>query len=108
MSPHFQIGFDRNDIAKFCKKWGVKQLSLFGSVLRADFSNESDIDVLLTFEPLETPSLFDFVELKEDLAEVFGNRSIDVLTRYAVENSANDLRKEQILSTALPIYDEAA
>lgn len=51
MSSELQINVPMEKIASFCEKWKVKELAVFGSVLRDDFGPESDVDVLLTFHP---------------------------------------------------------
>ena len=68
-----------------------------------DFGPESDVDVLLSFEEGETWSLLDLVAMKLDLEAVFG-RTVDVMTRAAVEKSPNWVRRASILSTAQPVY----
>lgn len=93
----------RDALADFARRWRVTELALFGSALRDDFGPESDVDVLLTFDPDAPWSLFDIVEMKLDLEELFG-REVDVMTRKAIEKSPNWIRRESILSTALPIY----
>ena len=53
------ITFDRDEIGEFCRRHRIKRLSLFGSILREDFRPDSDIDILVEFEPGPTPTLFD-------------------------------------------------
>ena len=60
-------------IAEFCRKWKITELALFGSVLREDFGPESDVDVLVTFEPGHTPG-FAFFEIQAELSELLGRR----------------------------------
>lgn len=95
----------RDDIAAFCKRWGVAALALFGSVLRSDFRDDSDIDVLLTFREGIRYTLFDLVRMSDELEALFG-RPVDVLDRQAVEQSQNYLRRDSILSSAEVIYAE--
>ena len=102
-----QIPIPMNEIESFCEKWKVKTLELFGSVLRADFSKASDIDVMVSFEDGATRSLFDIVDMKEELKTLFG-RPVDILSRRAVEKSTNPYRKEEILNSAKVIYAKAA
>ena len=89
-------------IAGFCRQWHVAELSLFGSVLRDDFAHNSDIDVLVEFEPDRVPGLR-FVSMAEELERLFG-RPVDVLTRSAVEQSQNFIRRAEILDSAEVIY----
>ncbi len=87
----------------FCKRWMVGELSFFGSVLRDDFGPESDVDVLVSFEPAARPSLLDHVAMKDELAEILG-RPVDLVTRPAVERSRNSIRRDAILSSSEVVY----
>ena len=71
MSP--QIAIDRSAVADFCKRHHVRRLALFGSVLRGDFGPDSDVDVLVEFEPGHVPG-FAFFDMQEELAEILGRR----------------------------------
>ena len=73
-----QVAIDRAQIADFCRRHHVRKLALFGSVLRDDFRPDSDIDVLVTFEAGARHSLFDLVDMREELKEVFG-REVDLV-----------------------------
>ena len=90
-------------IAAFCRRWQIREFALFGSVLRDDFSADSDVDVLVTFEPDHPWSLLDHVTMQDELAEIFG-RKVDLVSRAAVEGSRNPYRKHEILSTAHVVY----
>jgi len=61
MSSRAHIHISKEKIAEFCRKWKITELALFGSVLRNDFRPDSDVDVLVTFEPDTHYSLFDLV-----------------------------------------------
>jgi predicted nucleotidyltransferase len=80
-------------------------LDLFGSALRDDFREDSDVDLLAALRPQTCVTLLDWADLREKLSEVFG-RPVDLLSRRAVERSQNPYRKQTILSTAIPIYVE--
>ena len=84
----------------FCKRWGVTEFSLFGSVLREDFRPDSDVDVLVTFSKDAQISLFDLVQMKLDLEKTF-RRPVDIIEKDALENP---FRKREILRTAQVIY----
>ena len=73
------IVFDREEMARFCRRHGIKRLSLFGSILRDDFGPESDIDILVEFGAGETPSLFELGGMVMELREKFG-REVDLKT----------------------------
>ena len=74
-------GLDISDdaIAAFCARHGVKRLSLFGSILRDDFSPESDVDVLVEFHPGRTPGMIGFGQMILELRGIFG-REVDLRT----------------------------
>jgi len=87
-----QIDLPEEEIAKFCKKWGVSEFSFFGSVLTDDFRPDSDIDVLVTVEEDLKHTLFDLVHMEDELKQIFG-RAVDLLTRRGVEQSRNYIRR---------------
>ena len=68
-----RLGFrmQREKIAKFCRRWKIIELSLFGSVLRDDFRTDSDVDVLVTFASDADWGLNDLIEIKEELENLF-------------------------------------
>lgn len=98
-----QIAMDREKIAAFCQRWRVSSLALFGSVLRPDFRPESDIDVLVEFDPEAQHTLFDLVRMQEELQHILG-REVDLVSRRGLEASRNRFRKEAILSSAEIVY----
>ncbi len=85
------IEIPQDKIAGFCRKWKITELALFGSVLGEDFGPESDVDVLVRFAPDHCWSLFDHVEMQEELKEIFG-RDVDLVNRQAIERSHNPIR----------------
>ncbi|HEY0781018.1 MAG TPA: nucleotidyltransferase domain-containing protein [Thermoanaerobaculia bacterium] len=85
---------DRAAITDFCCRWRVTELSLFGSVLRADFRPDSDLDVLVTFAADAPWSLLDLVTMQEDLRRLFG-REVHLVERAGLRNP---FRRQQILS----------
>ncbi len=97
------IDLPKEKIAEFCKKWEIREFALFGSVLRDDFSSDSDIDVLVTFDERARHTLFDLVHMEEELKEIFG-RDVDVVSRRGIESSRNYIRKNAILSSAEAVY----
>ena len=71
MVPH-GIEFPRDSIEAFCRRHAIQRLAVFGSILRADFSPQSDIDVLVEFHPASGPSLLGFAGMQLELAEILG------------------------------------
>ena len=94
-----KIAIDREQLASFCRRWRIGELSLFGSVLRDDFGPDSDVDVLVDFLPDAQVSLFDLAAMREELSRLFG-RNVDLVSRGAVEQSDNWIRRAAILDTA--------
>ncbi|MEK7794278.1 MAG: nucleotidyltransferase family protein [Candidatus Hydrogenedentota bacterium] len=72
-------------VTAFCRKWKVQELALFGSVLREDFRPDSDVDVLVTFEPDAPWSLWDWAAMMDELKSIFG-RNVDLIEKDAVRN----------------------
>ncbi len=77
---HHGVSFDRERLSAFCRKRGVRKLSLFGSILRDDYNPESDIDVLIEFLPGQRVTLLDMVDMEEDLSAVLGGVKVDLRT----------------------------
>jgi predicted nucleotidyltransferase len=68
-----RIPVDRIKIAEFCRKHHIRRLSLFGSVLREDFHRDSDVDVLVEFEPGHVPGLA-FFAMEMELSDILGHK----------------------------------
>ncbi len=87
-------------IRDFCQKWKIREFSLFGSVLRDDFRPDSDIDVLVSFADDADRSLFDRMDMVEELSAIF-SRAVDL----AIEkNLKNPFRRKGILNARKRIY----
>jgi predicted nucleotidyltransferase len=97
-----RLPLDRDRLGAFCRRWGVAELALFGSVLRDDFRPDSDVDVLVAFAPGARRGMFDLVEMEDELTELFGRR-VDLVTRRSVEESDNWLRRRAILDSAVAL-----
>lgn len=91
-------------IQDLCERWHIKTLELFGSALRDDFNAESDIDLLVTFQPEVTPTLWDLLAIREALADIF-HRDVDLGLKSSVEDDPNYIRRKNILSSAQVIYE---
>jgi len=92
--PHEQI-------AEFCRKWGIRKLSFFGSVVRDDFTDASDVDVLVQFKD-RTPGMKFFWEMPNELSEILGGRKVDVGTF----DSINRWIRRDVLAEAVDEYVE--
>ena len=97
------IDVPKDKLRDFCRKWKVTEFALFGSVTRPEeFRDDSDVDVLVRFAEDAQWSLFDVVHMEDELREIFG-RDVDLLSRRGVESSRNYLRRDAILSSAVPL-----
>lgn len=77
--------FRPEQLAAICRRYGVRVLSLFGSATRTDFRSDSDVDLLVEFDPDNVPGLFGMIGLKEELERLFGRR-VDLVTREILRN----------------------
>jgi len=100
---NFQIPIDHQRIEEFCQKWKISELALFGSALRDNFSPDSDYDFLVRFAPEADWSLLDHVQMETELKELLG-REVDLVSRRAIEQSRNWIRRKAILDSAEVIY----
>ena len=101
IKPRIDLPMDA--IAEFCKRHQVIEFALFGSVLRDDFRPDSDVDVMVTFEPEARPTLLTFAGMMGELEDLLG-RNVDLLDRRAVEETSNPYRRPEILRTARVVY----
>jgi len=90
-------------VVEFCRRWRITEFALFGSVLRDDFTPDSDVDVLVTFGPDAEWSLFHHVEMQDELKRLLG-RSVDLVSRRGLERSRNYIRRKAILNSAEVVY----
>jgi len=95
------IEIPTSSLAQFCRRYGIRKLSLFGSVIRPDFGATSDVDVLVEFQPGRTPGLA-FVDLQDELSAIFGGRQIDLVT----EKSLNRRIRQSVLDSAIVLHEE--
>lgn len=95
-----RLGVGMDAIREFCEKWGIVEFALFGSVVRDDFGPESDIDVMVRFDPERRPLGYDYVGVKLALDEFLG-RSVDMLEFGPI---ANPYRRSSIERDLRTIY----
>jgi predicted nucleotidyltransferase len=96
-----QIALDRKQIAEFCRRHHVRKLSLFGSVLRDDFRPDSDVDVLVEFEPGHRVGLR-IIDMEEELSKMLGGRRVDIVS----EKYLNRRLRNRVLASAEVEYAE--
>ena len=94
------IFFTIDDIVSICKKYRITELSIFGSSIRDDFTQESDVDILVSFDRNSGINLFDIIELEREFSIMLG-REVDIVEK---ESLKNPIRKNKILSTREIIY----
>jgi len=73
------IGIPQDRLAEFCRRYHIRKLSLFGSVITGDFRPDSDVDVLVEFEPGHVPGLA-LIRIQDELAALLGGREVDLVT----------------------------
>jgi len=103
MSKKLPIEIPHEKIAEFCRKWQITEFALFGSVLRDDFRHDSDVDVLFDYSNDARLSLFDHVEMQEELKDIF-KRDVDLVSKRGIERSRNYIRRKAILESAEVVY----
>ena len=102
MGHTLQLGdtlIDRSLLAKICLRYGIKELSLFGSAVRGEMNSESDIDLMVEFEPASRIGLIKFESLVEELESLAGRR-VDLVTKRGLKPWV----RPQVLKDALVIY----
>jgi hypothetical protein len=97
-----RISVDRVELERFCERWKITDLSFFGSVLTDAFGPDSDVDVLVSFEGGARWGLA-IVDIEEELSRIVG-RKVDLVTRDAVEESPNWIRRRSILEGSERFY----
>ena len=95
-----RLAVDPDRIAEMCRKWRIVELSLFGSVLRDDFNDASDVDLLVVFEPDDPWDLWDLMHCENEFAALFG-RKVDLVEKSALRNR---FRRHEILTTSQVLY----
>jgi predicted nucleotidyltransferase len=97
------VSVPTQEIEQFCAQHHVKEVALFGSVLRDDFGPESDIDVLVTFEPSARPTLLTLARMEEELERIF-KRRVDLLERAGLDQCSNPYIRTPVISSLRVIY----
>ena len=90
----------REVIARFCEKWRIAEFALFGSAARGELRPDSDIDVMVTFAPDAHWSLYDFVDMHDELRDIF-HRDVDIVERGSIRNP---FRRRSIMRDLTVVY----
>ncbi len=93
----------RNVVLSVCQDRAISRVQVFGSIARGDCGPESDVDLLIDFLPDANVGLLEMGDLKEELEERLGC-PVDLVSRAAVENSRNLIRRRAILANPITIY----
>ncbi|HEX2908777.1 MAG TPA: nucleotidyltransferase family protein [Phototrophicaceae bacterium] len=97
-----QISIPEREIAAFCQRHSIRKLALFGSVLRDDFRPDSDVDVLVEFEPGKKPGFIGLGRMEEELSQLLSNRAIDLVTIKFL----NPRIRNRVLAQAQVVYEQ--
>jgi predicted nucleotidyltransferase len=97
---HDRLKVSQDAITQFCQKWKIVEFALFGSVLRDDFRDDSDLDVLVVFEEPRDLSLSAWLDIREEISVLFG-RKVDLIQKKLLKNPYS---KAEILRTHRVIY----
>ena len=100
-TPQIDIPLDAT--SSFCCRWQVTELALFGSVLGDDFGPESDVDIMVGFDPHAHHTLLDMAQMGDESGGILG-REVDLVEHLAIERSPNYIRRAAILQFAETIY----
>ena len=99
-----RLNISPNELGDLCQQWGIVEISLFGSILRDDFHKNSDIDLLITLAPDVPQGLLTLAKIKRQLEDQL-KRTVDLVIKESVQNSDNWIRRQEILNTAVTIYE---
>lgn len=102
VTPDSGVEVSRAALARLCRKYGVRKLSLFGSAARKEMKSASDVDLLVEFAPESRASLFDFPAMQRDFSELFGHRRVDLVPPEVLKNP---YRRKAILPDLRVLYE---
>ncbi len=97
------IDVSTEEIAEFCRRNNIRRLRAFGSVLREDFGPDSDIDLIVEFEPEARVGFFELYDMEEGLAKLLRGRKVDLNTPKMLSKYFRD----RVLAQAEVLYDGA-
>lgn len=99
------VDLDGQALAAFCRDNGIRRLAVFGSALGEDFRPDSDVDLLVEFEPGRTPGMMGLARMQRSLEALLGGkRTVDLRTYGDLSRYFRD----EVRSTARPVFDAAA
>ena len=98
---HIKVDLPKEKIADFCRRHHIRKLAVFGSALREDFCPDSDLDVLVEFDPGHTPGLIKLAGMELEFSALVGGRKVDMNTPLCLSRYFRD----EVLAEAEPLYD---
>ncbi|GAC1310506.1 MAG: nucleotidyltransferase [Isosphaeraceae bacterium] len=96
-----RIALPKLEIAELCRRSRIRRLSIFGSALRDDFCEDSDVDLLIEYEDGYSPG-WEIVDLAEEFSSLFGGREVDLVNRKYL----NDRLKDRVFKSAVLLYEQ--
>jgi len=97
-----RLRIPKKEIAALCRKYGVKKLSVFGSAARGEMSPESDVDLMLEFDPASKTSLWDYPAMQDDFSALFDHRKVEFASPEILRNP---FRRKTILPDLKTLYE---
>ena len=97
-----KLRIPKKEIAALCRKYGVKKLSLFGSAARGEMNPQSDVDLMLEFDPSSKTSLWDYPAMQEDFSALFDHRRVEFASPEILRNP---FRRKTILPDLKTLYE---
>lgn len=98
-----RLKINPEQLKHFCESNYIAELAVFGSILRDDFSANSDVDLLITYLPSAPRGLLEKIQLKEKLETLF-HRPVDLISKTSIENSPNWIKRQNILNQSEVLY----
>jgi len=99
------VAISTEALARFCLRWKVRELALFGSALRDDFRPDSDVDILVDFDKDADWGLLEHIQMQRELQTLLGC-NVDLISKRALERSRNWLFRREVLNTAKVFFSK--
>jgi predicted nucleotidyltransferase len=100
--PRAKLHIPGGRLAELCRQYGIRKLSLFGSAARNELRPDSDVDLMVEFDPASRATLFDYPALKDDLSALFEGRPVDLVSTEALRNP---FRRKSIEPELMVLYE---
>jgi predicted nucleotidyltransferase len=97
-----KLRIPKKAIAALCRKYGVKKLSLFGSAARGEMRPDSDVDLMVEFDPASNTSLWDYPAMQDDFSALFDRRKVEFASPDILRNP---FRRKTILPDLKTLYE---